>query len=519
MTCNAIWRSSVLISALMYIAPSTAHGVETTLPRATHPRERTELEVHDEPSGARRDRWLGPVRDRPAYGRAALEVLGVLAIGVAQYWANADTNSQDWDFPHWSDRLSGSGVRFDNNTHVTNNILHPLSGSAYYGLSRANGMGVAGSALYTAAASAAWEWTLEWREKISINDMVTTTVGGIAAGEFLIDLASYLNSAPGETNLGQDIAKVTLGFPIWAHDQLDRRLPDRSVAPDNLGFSSAYDHRFLATYQNAWLTGEAERTEQIQGIALDGRLVSLPGFMRPETFATAFAQGNISSGSLDLQFGGGSLREANVRFDAVLAGYYAQRTGPGVYGGLVGLATGLEFMTKDTLGQGDQYALVHCAGPEIGAAWRWGEGYQLDVRVRAAADFAAIRSLAFPAVRASDPTATYKSSLERRYQYNVGVSTRLMAELRLFAARLSAEYGWGTYRSIQGYDRFQEDITRDLAGSELLEDRRLGAALEPPGTPFRFYADLESLSHMSSLGGQGARRIERRVQLGAGFVF
>ena len=54
MTCNAIWRSSVLISALMYIAPSTALGVETTLPRATHPRERTELEVQDEPSGARR---------------------------------------------------------------------------------------------------------------------------------------------------------------------------------------------------------------------------------------------------------------------------------------------------------------------------------------------------------------------------------------------------------------------------------------------------------------------------------
>ena len=519
MTCDAVRRSSVLFLVSMSIVPTTALGVETTLPRATRPHDRIELVVQDEPVGGRRDRLLGPMRERPAYGRAALEVLGVLSIGVAQYWANADTNSRDWDFPHWSDRLSSAGVRFDNNTHVTNNVLHPLAGSAYYGLSRANGMGVAGSALYAAAASAAWEWTLEWREKISINDMVTTTIGGIAAGEFLIDLASYLNSAPGETNVGQDIAKVTLGFPVWVHDQLDRRMPDPNAAPDNLGFSSAYNHRFVATYQNAWLTGRDEQSQQIQGVALDGRLVSLPGFMQPETFATTFAQGNFSGGSLDLQFGDGALREANLRFDAVLAGYYAQRTGPGVYGGLVGLATGLEFMTKDTLDQGDQYALVHCAGPEIGGAWRWGEGYQLDVRVRAAADFAAIRSLAFSAVRAADPSATYKSSLERRYQYNVGVSTRLIAELRLFAARLSAEYGWGTYRSIQGYDRFQEDITRDLAGSEILEDHRLGAALEPPGTPFRFFADLESISHTSALGGQGTRRLERRVQLGAGFVF
>jgi hypothetical protein len=61
-----------------------------------------------------RDRQLGPTRDDPAYGRAALEVAAVLGIGVAQYWANAGTNSRDWDFPHWTDRLSLEGVRFDN---------------------------------------------------------------------------------------------------------------------------------------------------------------------------------------------------------------------------------------------------------------------------------------------------------------------------------------------------------------------------------------------------------------------
>lgn len=516
--CYAARRWGVLISVWICSLPSIAAAVET-LPRATRPQERTELVVQDDTTHLRRDRWLGPARDKPAYGRAALEMLGVLSIGVAQYWANANTNSGDWDFPHWTDRLSSTGIRFDNNTHVTNNVLHPMAGAAYYGLSRANGMGVVGSALYTAVSSAAWEWTLEWREKISINDMVTTTVGGIAAGEFLTDLASYLNSAPGDTNVGQDIAKVTLGFPVWVHDQLDHRLPDPNVPEDNLGFSSAYNHRFTATYQNAWLSGAAEQSEEIQGVVLDGQLVSLPGYMRPESFATTFAQGNFSSGALDVQFGRGALREANLRFDAVLAGYYAQHTGPGIYGGLVGLATGLEFMTKDTLNQGDQYALVHCAGPELGGSWRWGDGYQLDVRVRAAADFAAIRSLAFPAVQAADPSATYKSSLDRRYQYNIGVSTRLAAELRLHAARLTAEYGWGTYRSIQGLDRFQEEITRDLAGTEVLDNQRLGAALEPPGTPFRFYADLESLSHMSSLGGVGGRRLERRVQMGAGLVF
>jgi len=490
--------------------------MDTTPPRATSAHEHELAAVRDD---ADRDRQLGPARERPAYGRAALEVLGVLSLGVAQYWANADTNSQDWDFPHWSDRLSGAGVRFDNNTHVTNNVLHSLAGYAYYGLSRANGMSIASSALYTAVASSTWEWMLEWREKISINDMVTTTVGGIAAGEFFVDLASYLNSAPGETNIAQDAAKVTLGFPVWVHDRIDGRTPDPRVPPDNLGFSSAYNHRFTATYQNAWLTGAQEQSEEIRGVVLDGRLVSLAGYLRPETFASTFAQGNFSSASLDLQYGRGGLREGNLKFDSVLAGYYAQRTGPGVYGGLVGLATGLEFMTKDTLSQSDQYALVHVAGPELAGVWRWAEGYQFDVRVRAAGDFAAIRSLAFGAVQAATPDAVYKSSLERQYQYHVGLSTRFVAELRLHAARLSAEYGWGTYQSIQGYDRFQEEITRDLSGTEQLDDHRIGAALEPPGTPLRFYADLIGRSHESSLGGQGGRRLERRVQVGAGLVF
>jgi hypothetical protein len=466
-----------------------------------------------------RDRQIGPGRNSPSYVRAGLEVLGVLSIGVAQYWANAKTNSEDWDFPRWSDRLSSAGVRFDNNTLVTNNVLHPLAGAAYYGLSRASGLSVPASALYAFAGSAAWEGALEWREKVSINDMIATTVGGIAAGEFLIQLAGYLNSAPTETNFAQDVAKTTLGFPVWINDRIDGRVPDARPARDNLGFSSAYSHRFSADFQNTWIGDGAERTEAIRGVALDAHLVSLPGYLDPESFETTFAQGNFSSGSLNLQFDGEGLREARMKVNAVLGGYYAQRSsGSSLIGALAGLATGLEFSSEDTLDRPDRYALLHCAGPELGATWKWRD-YQLDLGARASADFAAIRSLAWPALRASDPDAVYKSSLARSYQYNYGISTRLTAELRLRAARLYADVSWGSYRSIQGFDRFQEEITRDPAGSEVLDEHRVGLALEPPDTPLRFYSQVEGFSHESSLGGQAGRRLERRLAIGAGLVF
>jgi hypothetical protein len=514
MVSIATWRATAALTALSCAITSASQATELA---AASPTAREVPTVEHDPRAAERNRELGPGRAEPTYGRAAVEMLGVLAIGVAQYWVNADTNARDWDFPNWTDRLDGSGVRFDNNTHVTNNVLHPLAGSAYYGLSRANGLSVGVSSIYTAVSSLAWEVT-EWREKISINDMVATTVGGISAGEFLIQLASYLNSAPGETNVAQDVAKGTLGFPIWVHDRIDGRRPDPRPARDNLGFSSAFNHRFTLGYENGWLADDGDLHQETRGFALHGRIVSLPGYLDPESFDTTFAQGNFTSGSLEMQFDQAGMRDAEMKFDAVLAGFYTQHADPGVASALIGLATGLEFSTTDTLRKGDQYALLHCAGPQLAATWKWG-GYQLDLSVRASADFAAIRSLAWPAVHSRDPDEVYKSSLERRYQYHLGLSTRLAAEVRLHAARMFAELGLGSYRSIQGLDRFQEEITRDVAGSERLDESKIGFSLEPPGTPLRFYAQLEGTSHESWLGGQMGERFERRSLIGAGLAF
>jgi hypothetical protein len=481
-------------------------------------RARQDLESRD---GGPRDRPnddLGPVRREPSYGRAAVEMLGVLSLGTIHYWMNAKSNSADWDFPRWSERWDSTAVRFDNNTPVTNNVLHPLAGAAYYGLSRANGLGVAASASYTLASSAIWEWGLEWREKISINDMIATTVGGVAIGEFMTQLGAYLNSTADDTNAAQDVARATLGFPIWIHDRLDRRQPEPPVGRDNLGFSSTFSHRFTLAYETQWLVQSNDPSLELRGVALDGQLVRLPGFLAPETWATSFAQGNFSTGSLDLRFDGSGLREAEMRFETVLAGFYVQRANPGVLGSLLGLATGIEFTAKDTLQPRDHYALLHLLGPELRAALSW-KGYELDVRLRAFADFAAIRSLAWSAVKEKEPEQTYKSSLERQYQYHLGVSSRLAAMLRIHAARVSVEFGLGSYRSLQGLDRFQERITRDLAGAEVLVARRLEFALEPPGTLLRLYGRLDASTHESTLGGQSGERDERRSLIGAGIAF
>jgi hypothetical protein len=461
---------------------------------------------------------LGPPSDRAAYGRAALEMVGVLAIGVGQYWMSASANHRDWDFPPLSRRLEAENVRFDNNTHVTNNLLHPLAGSAYYGLSRANGLSVGESVLYAQVSSAIWEWGLEWREKVSINDMITTTAAGTAVGEFFVQLAAYLNSAPDGGGWPQQAAAATLGFPVWVHDKLDGRSADPSPPKDRLGFSSAYHHRFTLDLQNAWLDDAAERQGQTRGVRLTAQLASLPGFLAPETFARPFARGDFTEALLELEFDGGGLQNVDVGFDAVLAGYYAQWASPRVMGLIAGVGTGLEFVDRNSIGYGDQYALAHFVGPSL-AFFRKGETVSWTVASRFYGDFAPIRSLAWPRVHAADPNAVYKSSLERAYQYNLGFSNRSYAELRLHALLVSGEYNWGRYQSIEGLDRFQEQITRDLQGTEALDERRFVVALEPPGAPIRAYAGIERSSHVSHLGGFSGARLERRFIAGMGVTF
>ena len=461
---------------------------------------------------------LGPPSERAAYGRAALEVVGVLAIGVAQYWLSAATNQRDWDFPKLMDRFDEVNIRFDNNTHATNNLLHPLAGAAYYGLSRANGLSIGESVLYSMAASATWEFALEWREKVSINDMVATTAAGTAAGEFLVQLGAYLNSAPDGGAWPQKAAAGTLGFPVWVHDELDDRVADPGPPKDRLGFSSAYHHRFTLDLQNAWLDDAAGRQGQAWGVRLAAQLSSLRGFLEPQSFAQPFARGEFSEGLLALEFDGTGLQNVEVEFDAMLAGYYAQWATPQVLGLLAGVGTGLEFVDRNSIDYSDQYALVHFVGPSV-VLFRTGELVRWTVASRLYGDFAPIRSLAWPSVHAADPGATYKSSLERQYQYNLGFSNRSYIELRVHALLLSGEYTWGRYQSIEGVDRFQEQITRDLQGTEALEERRVLVAVEPPGTVLRAYAGVERSSHVSRLGREGAQRSERRFIAGMGLAF
>jgi hypothetical protein len=110
--------------------------------------------------------------------------------------------------------------RFDTDPFNINQIGHPYLGSIYYGFARSAGLSYWESFGYTLVGSFLWETGGEKSPpsvKPSINDYVTTTLGGSFVGESMFRMASLLLEGGGETpgfwrELGAAVLSPPTGF-------------------------------------------------------------------------------------------------------------------------------------------------------------------------------------------------------------------------------------------------------------------------------------------------------------------
>ena len=112
---------------------------------------------------------------------AAGEVAG-LNLGVWAflfYFGDAFYSYISWETI--ADNLT-DGWEWDRSQYFVNFYHHPYHGYLYYSAGRANGLGYWGSALAALGGSLMWEMMME-KYRPSINDLITTTCGGIVYGE------------------------------------------------------------------------------------------------------------------------------------------------------------------------------------------------------------------------------------------------------------------------------------------------------------------------------------------------
>ncbi|MDC7222897.1 MAG: DUF3943 domain-containing protein [Spirochaetales bacterium] len=137
----------------------------------------------------------------------------------------------------WADHLSHPWV-WDNDEFSVNQIGHPYQGSLSYGFARGAGWDFPGSLTATMIGSVTWELFME-NESPSLNDFITTTLGGASLGEMFYRLSVELQRSASESDY--PIPATLLSWALSPGGNLSRlvyqREPDRSGSPLTLRLS------------------------------------------------------------------------------------------------------------------------------------------------------------------------------------------------------------------------------------------------------------------------------------------
>jgi hypothetical protein len=295
-----------------------------------------------------RDAWGVPRN----YGWAAAETLGInwFSSGLNEYMRNANFNQIS---PRsWWENLE-HGFTFDDNEFRTNQYVHPFNGAAYYNSARSNGLGYWTSSGYALAGAFFWECCGE-THPMSLNDMISTGIGGIALGEMQYRLTSQIlnNQDTGKSRFFRELAAMLVdpvrGFNRalsgrWGavHDNpkepIDWRPPggssllmigarsigegesitDNTKTYFNIGFDHAYGNPFDTSrrkpfdYMDVMLQLSAGEKVPLNAVRISGDLFSRPlGDAAAPNHVLAVIQRFDYMNNTAYEFGGQSLGAA-----------------------------------------------------------------------------------------------------------------------------------------------------------------------------------------------------------------
>ncbi|HEY1435483.1 MAG TPA: DUF3943 domain-containing protein, partial [Thermoanaerobaculia bacterium] len=179
---------------------------------------------------------------------AELALLEFLPWAYDRYITDADYARISW---HTVSENFKAGFGFDSDHFNINQVQHPYQGSLFFEAGRSNGYTYWESGLFALAGSLIWECCME-NTRPSINDLVNTTLGGMARGEVQHRLAEMVldNTATGSDRVWREIG-ATLLNPVGAvtrlvNGDMGRQYPNSDERfPDSFSLSSELGYRHV----------------------------------------------------------------------------------------------------------------------------------------------------------------------------------------------------------------------------------------------------------------------------------
>ena len=476
--------------------------------------------------------------------RAVIE-LGLLATySTLTYWASYREWVEDWQYEltcadQYKRFLTTEAIRFDSNAYHVN-WTHVQAGSFYYQLARTNYLTWAESTLATFASSLFYEYVSEWREVISVNDMIVTTFGGEALGEAWFQLGDYFHHQKSKT-------LRALGFinPFNEMNQyIDRKNPASHVYP------AAGWHEFALSA--GWRgTSETGRGSFDTGyLSFDSQIVRPSSYGRPGVFRKTLRDTSMSELSLEValrdrpqgeeHLNDGYAEEWDLTTRIVGLAWYRQNIDQLGRGHALsfGLGSALTYLRKravlydsrsvqvklDPLPETptdfrDKMTVAHIIGPVLD--WtRFGRGLRFRLVADAYLDFAQMGSFAFNAYSAAQPIEGMKTTLNYYgYHYAYGASTSVRVDLfwgNLWLRGLASAHIWDSW---DGLDRFQDELTNDVSAADSRTRYLVKAGWTIPSISVRAFVALEGIHRWGEIGDITAASQETRTFAGVSYLF
>ena len=478
-------------------------------------------------------------RFEPHHARSFLEMGAGLALGTGGYWLLMRRNVADWDNPKPLSRFDGSAWVLDNNSIGVNFLGHPATGGLSYSFARANHQSVLGAFGYSFLTSFFWEFVIEFKEKVSVNDVVVTPGAGLPLGEFFYKLGLYLDTGHHDS-LGMDVLRGVLGSGVALDRRLDQRAPPHVVTRDSLGFSANIWHDFEARYGVFELDTAGVSDFALYRAGVQGKLVTLTGYRALRSFGGGFCGAELSSFSLDVEasrYGWG----LDVAGDTLLLGYHAQdfERAPGsrgIKGESVTLGSSLGYaylrssahryaaveravslpepdISYHAPNRREQFAALHLPG--IAAEMSLLRPlYTWEAALRLQPSFGGVGAPAFYEWSAENLDERSKHILHRQgYFYGWGAALNVSTRLSLGPLRAGFDLVYAKYRSQDGLDRHAEQLTVDVPASGDVLRYGWSLGVSPPGSGVSVLLDWRLRRFHSEVGGfqLTARAVERGV--------
>lgn len=372
------------------------------------------------------------------YLQAGLELAAVFGASTFNYYLAPKSNFPDWEYDLKSSlkaRANFGAVRFDDNQFKTN-VGHYYAGTVYYTIARSNGLDRMESLLYTFAASSAWEYIAEYREVVSINDQINTTLGGFILGETLHEIGRLF--ASGSDTLQNRMLRAAFGSPDTFNSWLAQKTSGATFDVSQTGFKPDVWGKAGVFYsQDTNTSNFSKNGKKAARMGFDAEVIDIPlfeetGHVRSLLTDTVFASLLWETGT-----NAETMDTFKLFAKTTLAAYYEKNLGRDAEGKLsgynlfVGPSMALDIDdTNSSIGnshtpKADFHGIAHILGGTIDLT-AYTKGYRIRAILDVYGDFAMMRSYAFDNYEKShDVSHVPNVTREHDYYYGLGHTASL----------------------------------------------------------------------------------------------